>query len=126
MASQTGHAPLRVVLLLNNTYTADSRSWKLATSLTEAGCDVTVVARPGHGLPSVQQRDGYRVIRVGQPRTLGWLPAPGLPGPSTGGAPPPESRTAAARARLRDTIGRAAQAARYLVRTRAWANRWRS
>ena len=35
----------RVVLLLNNPFISDSRSWKLATSLTAAGCDVTVVAR---------------------------------------------------------------------------------
>lgn len=120
MASESGPVPLRVVLLLNNAFTADSRSWKLAASLTTAGCYVTVVARPGDGLPQIEQRDGYRVIRVAQPQTLGWLPAPRLPGVATGHAAA-ATRTAAARGRLRDTIGRGAQAARYLVRTRAWA-----
>ena len=57
----------RVVLLLNNAYTSDSRSWKLATSLSAAGGDVTVVARARDGLPDREERDGYRVVRVAQP-----------------------------------------------------------
>jgi glycosyltransferase involved in cell wall biosynthesis len=116
----------RVVLLLNNAYTSDSRSWKLATSLSAAGCDVTVVARARDGLPSREERDGYRVVRVAQPRPLAWLPAPALPRAATG------SDAGAARAaetapsrgprgRLRDTVGRAAQAGRYLLLTREWA-----
>ncbi len=111
---------LRVVLLLNNAFTADSRSWKLATSLTEAGCRVTVVARPGEGLPWTDERDGFLVLRVAQPRSLSWLPAPGLPTP-TPVADAPATTAGSARARLRDTIGRGAQAGRYLLRTRAWA-----
>ena len=71
--------PLRVVLLLNNAYTADSRSWKLANSLSAAGCRVTVVARAAEGLPIREERDGYRILRVAQPQTLRWLPAPALP-----------------------------------------------
>lgn len=117
-----------IVLLLNNTFLADSRSWKLATSLAAAGCDVTVVARAADGLPAREERDGYRVIRVVQPRPLGWLPAPPLPRSTAGGGSPGEPGTAPARgglagvgARIRDTVGRAAQAGRYLLLARAWA-----
>ena len=120
MADVPGSAPLRVVLLLNNAFTADSRSWKLATSLTAARCDVTVVARPADGLPAAEVRDGYRIVRVAQPTTLSWLPAPGLPPTAADGGT--GARPAQARARVRDTVGRAAQAARYLLRTRAWAS----
>ena len=119
MSAMDGSGPLRVVLLLNNAFTADSRSWKLATSLTAAGCAVTVVARPGEGRPETEERDGYRIVRVAPPQTLAWLPAPGLPRTDAGAGPRPTSEIA--RARVRDTVGRAAQAARYLVRTRSWA-----
>ena len=111
--------PLRVVLLLNNAFTSDSRSWKLATSLTAGGCDVTVVARPADGQPPSETRDGYRLVRVAPPQTLRWLPAPGLP-PAAGG-PATDGRSVGVRTRVRDTLGRAAQAARYLVRARSWA-----
>lgn len=107
----------RVVLLLNNSFTADSRSWKLATSLTAAGHDVTVVARAAGGLPAREERDGFAVLRVPQPRPLAWVPAPPLP-PGSGG---PTRRTL--RDRVRDTIGRAAQVLRYLLLTRQWADR---
>ena len=113
-------AALRVVLLLNNAFTSDSRSWKLATSLTAAGCDVTVVARPADGQPPVAVRDGYRIVRVAPPQTLRWLQAPGLP-PARTGDPARTGRSATVRTRVRDTLGRAAQAARYLVRARTWA-----
>lgn len=107
----------RIALLLNNPFTTDSRSWKLATSLAAAGCEVTVVARPAEGLPAREARDGYTVVRVAQSTALSWLPVPGLP---AAGA----SRAVGAglRDRLRDTVGRAAQGARYLLRTRAWAD----
>ena len=118
MAAVPAAAPLRVVLLLNNAFTADSRSWKFATSLTAAGCDVTVVARPADGQPSTEVRDGYRIVRIAPSTTLGWLPAPGLPPTAADGG----THASPARARVRDTVGRAAQAARYLVRTRAWAS----
>jgi glycosyltransferase involved in cell wall biosynthesis len=115
----------RVVLLLNNAYTSDSRSWKLATSLAEAGCDVVVVARAGEGLADREARDGYRVIRVAQPQPLPWLPTPSLPRARAGiDAPvPPPARGIGRRLgrRLRDTIGRTAQAGRYILLTRAWA-----
>jgi glycosyltransferase involved in cell wall biosynthesis len=107
-------SPRHVVLLLNNPFTADSRSWKLARSLTDAGSIVTVVARPAPGLPEREQQDGIRVVRIAQPRPLARLPAPGLPsgeetGPTVVG-------------RVRDTVGRAVQAVRYLLLARAWAD----
>ena len=104
-----------VVLLLNNAFTADSRSWKLATSVSAAVHRVTVVARAGEGLPPRETRDGYAVIRVEQPRPLPWLPAPPLPGR--------ETRQGGVARRLRDTAGRAAQALRYLLLARQWADR---
>lgn len=103
---------LRVALLLNNPFTADSRSWKLATTLAAAGCRVTVVARAAEGLPASEEVDGFSVVRVAQPRPLPWLPAPGLPAGGAG---------ARARFRPRDSVGRAVQAVRYLMLTRAWA-----
>lgn len=111
----------RVALLLNNPYLTDSRSWKLATSLVAAGHGVTVIARPAAGQPAREERDGSTVLRIEQPRSLGWLPAPGLP--PGGSAPlPTRGRGRRLRARARDTVGRAAQAARYLLRSRALAD----
>jgi glycosyltransferase involved in cell wall biosynthesis len=109
--------PRHVVLLLNNPFTADSRSWKLATSLTAAGHRVTVVARAAPGLAAREVRDGFQVVRLDQPRPLAWLPSPGLPA-GAGGATRRDART-----RIRDTVGRAAQALRYLLLARAWAKR---
>ncbi len=101
----------RVALLLNNSFTADSRSWKLAGSLAAAGRVVTVIARAGDGLPAREQRDGFTVMRITQPRPLRWLPLPSLP--AAGAARPGP--------RLLDGAARAAQAIRYLLLTRAWA-----
>lgn len=120
MASETGTARLRVVLLLNNPYTADSRSWKLATSLTAAGCEVVVVARSAGDLANRDVDDGYLIIRTNQPKPLGWLPAPRLPG--TAPANPTGGAGIALRTRVRDTVGRLAQAGRYLLLTRSWAD----
>jgi glycosyltransferase involved in cell wall biosynthesis len=127
-AERPGH----VALLLNNPFVADSRSWKLATGLAAAGWRVTVVARAGTGLPEREERDGYVVLRVARPRPLAWLPAPGLPraGPDQvpPGSPSPESAADRGthrwrvRARLRDSLGRALQAVRYLRLARGWAD----
>ncbi len=106
----------RVVLLLNNPYTADSRTWKIATGLAAAGRDVTVVARAADGLPDRERRDGYDIVRVAQPNPLAWLPSPSLPGSRDGG------RTGLAR-RVRDTLGRGVQGVRYLLLAREWAAR---
>jgi glycosyltransferase involved in cell wall biosynthesis len=110
----SARGPRHVALVLNNPFTADSRSWKLAGSLAGAGSRVTVVARAALGLPAREEQDGFLVVRVEQPRPLAWLPAPGLP--TSAGRP-------GVGARLRDTLGRAVQAARYLLLARAWARR---
>lgn len=103
----------RIVLLLNNPFVNDSRSWKIATSLAGSELAVTVVARTAVGLPAEERRDGVSVIRIDQPRPLRRLPAPGLPaGGATGRGP---------RAGMRATVGRAVQAVRYLLLARAWA-----
>jgi glycosyltransferase involved in cell wall biosynthesis/SAM-dependent methyltransferase len=104
-----------LVLLLNNPFTADSRSWKIAMSASSAGWRVTVVARAQDGVPEREEREGFAVVRVAQPRPLGWLPAPPLP--EGAGAP----QASSVRDRVRDTIGRAVQSVRYLLLTRAWA-----
>jgi glycosyltransferase involved in cell wall biosynthesis len=110
----SGGTSRRVVLLLNNPFTADSRTWKLARSLTKAGSTVTVVARAAPDLPEREEQDGFRLVRVDQPRPLAWLPAPGLPGSRQRGG---------FRARVRDTVGRTVQAVRYLLLARTWAKR---
>ena len=110
----TGLRARQVVFLLNNPFTADSRSWKLARSLAARGSTVTIVARAAPGLTDREEQDGFRVIRVEQPRPLAWLPAPRLP--SAAGQ-------AGIRGRIRDTVGRAVQAVRYLLLARAWAGR---
>ncbi len=122
----------RVVLLLNNAFIADSRSWKIARSLADRGDEVTVVARAGEGLPARQETDGFTVLRLSQPRPLPWLPTPGLPPPGTAPAVPAAEQPAtpedparglvgSIRRRLRESAGRAAQAVRYLLLARAWA-----
>ncbi len=111
----------RVAILINNPYVADSRVWKIATSLGTEGYQVTVVAREGAGLPAREEREGHRIVRVTQPRPLARLPVPALPG--AGAAPDggPSSVTGRIGGRLRDTVGRGLQAGRFLLLTRAWA-----
>lgn len=111
-------------LVVNNPFTADSRAWKLARTLTDAGYAVTVVARAGSGLPGYELVEGFRVLRVHQPQPLAWLPSPRLP---AGEAEAEERRTGSrlgeqARAITSATLGRAAQALRYLRLSRAWAD----
>ena len=110
------HAPVRVAILINNTYVADARAWKTAVSLGSAGYHVTVIARWGPGLATTEQLDHHTVTRIRQPDVLRWLPSPSLP--ETGDDP--RGRTGGLRRRLRDTIGRAAQALRYLRMSRVW------
>ncbi len=110
------HAPVRVAILINNTYVADARAWKTAVSLGRAGYHVTVIARWGPGLATTEQLDHHTVTRIRQPEVLRWLPSPGLP--ETGDDP--RGRTGGVRRRLRDTVGRAAQAVRYLRMSRVW------
>lgn len=107
-----------MAILINNPYTADSRVWKTATSLVNAGYQVTVVARAAEGLPSREERAGHLIVRVEQPRPLSWMGLPGLPGEDDLA---PRTASEHLRRRLRDTIGRGLQAARYLLVARAWA-----
>ena len=119
MRYRAGVPASRVAILINNPYVADARAWKTAVSLSEAGYDVTVVARAMPGAAATEMRDGHRVVRVRQPQSLAFLPAPGLPETATE-AP---GRVAAMRRRIRETLGRAIQAARYLLMSRAWTDR---
>ena len=111
------HAPARVAILINNTYVADARAWKTAVSLGKAGYHVTVIARWGPGLATTEKLDHHTVTRIRQPQPLAWLPAPSLP--ETGDDP--QGRTGGTRRRIRDSIGRAIQALRYLRMSRAWS-----
>ncbi len=111
------HTPTRVAILINNTYVADARAWKTAVSLGKAGYHVTVIARWGPGLATTEERDHHTVTRIRQPQPLAWLPAPSLP--ETGDDP--QGRTGGLRRRVRDTVGRASQALRYLRMSRAWS-----
>ncbi len=104
----------RVALLTNNPFVTDYRVWKLARSLVDAGYEVTVVARPGDGLPERERQAGFDVVRVAQPAPR-WARTPRLPGEG------PSRRTPITI--LRDTAGRAAQAVRFLFMARAWAAR---
>ena len=111
------HAPVRVAVLNNNTYVADARAWKTAESLGQAGYHVTVIARWSPGLATTERLGHHTVTRIRQPQPLSWLPAPSLP--ETGDDP--HGRTGGLRRRLRDTVGRASQAVRYLRMSRAWS-----
>ena len=122
----------RLVLLLNNPFVADSRSWKIARSMGAAGWSVTVVARTADGLPDREERDGFVLVRVAQPRPLPWLPSPRLPEADQGSASLAATPAAATsgrpwRSRLAATvtavIGRPVQAVRYLLLARQWAAR---
>jgi len=111
------HAPARVAILINNTYVADARVWKTAVSLGKAGYHVTVIARWGPGLATTEKLDYHTVTRVRQPQPLSWLPAPSLPETGDEGRGP----VGGLRRRIRDSVGRAAQALRYLRMSRAWS-----
>ena len=65
-------APIRVTMCLRNPYTHDSRVEKEARTLSGAGYSVTVVCKAAAGLPSVEERDGIRIVRVAPPSR--WIP----------------------------------------------------
>lgn len=54
----------RVVMLVRNRFTNDTRVEQEARTLTGAGYAVTVVADAGPGLPERETRDGFGVVRV--------------------------------------------------------------
>lgn len=118
----------RLVLLLNNPFVSDSRSWKIARSLAALGWSVTVVARRADGLPDREERDGFAVIRLEQPRPLAWLPSPRLPEADRGAvgngkAVARSTPGATLRAAIATVAGRPIQALRYLLLARQWADR---
>ncbi len=110
--------PLRVVLLLGNPFTADSRSWKIARSLAQRGHVVTVVARPAASLPGDEVVDGARVLRLPDP-ALRPLGAPHLPGGPTGEVAVTRGPVGRLRRAVGETVGRGLQALRYLRFARA-------
>lgn len=54
----------RVLMLVINPMTADTRVDKEAAALTAAGHDVTVAARADPGLPQEEVRNGYTILRL--------------------------------------------------------------
>lgn len=118
--------PRTVALLPNNPFLTDSRVWKIAGTLGHAGYDVTVVARAQDGLPTRQLEDGFAVVRVTQPKPFPWLPTPGLPpgeehGVAGGSGSSKVGPADTARRVVDVSVGRGAQALRYLRLTHAWA-----
>jgi glycosyltransferase involved in cell wall biosynthesis len=114
--------PGSVALLLNNPFVTDSRAWKMARTLSAAGYRVTVVARAQEGLPAEHQDEGFRVVRVAQPDPLRWLPKPRLPeGEDAHGPAANAGARRTPRQVISATLGRAAQAVRYVRLTRLWA-----
>jgi glycosyltransferase involved in cell wall biosynthesis len=112
----------RINLLLNNPFLTDSRSWKIARSSAQAGHAVTVLARGGDGLPDREEREGFTVLRLTPPVRLAWLPAPTLTSGDTGTGRGGLVRRA--RSAVRESVGRVAQVARYLLAARSWAGAW--
>ncbi|MBW3661965.1 MAG: glycosyltransferase [Actinobacteria bacterium] len=60
----------RVLMLVINPMTADTRVDKQATALGAAGYDVTVLATAGEGLPSSEDRGDYAVTRLSYRRVI--------------------------------------------------------
>ena len=67
-----GNADPRVVMLVRNPYTHDTRVEKEARTLRDAGHSITVVCHAAEGLPLTEEKDGIAVVRV--PRPSGNLP----------------------------------------------------
>lgn len=138
MGSRASPDGLRIVLLLGNPFVADSRSWKMAKSLSDRGHTVTVVARWTRGLPKEEVVGVARVVRLAEP-SFGRMGAPRLPGDEAASGSLAESgrstgadrfgpglATVRGRDRIRrwmaaatgQSIGRLVQAIRYLVLAR--------
>lgn len=63
--------PVRVLMLLMNPFTHDTRVHREASALAAAGHEVEVLALGRPGLPAREERSGYRVLRLslrGRPR----------------------------------------------------------
>jgi glycosyltransferase involved in cell wall biosynthesis len=87
-------APMRVVMLVRNSCVRDARVLRVAAALASPGREVSVVAMLEPGLPKVEERDGFRIVRVpSEPRwvrTIAGRPliSPQSPGASAGKGPP--------------------------------------
>jgi glycosyltransferase involved in cell wall biosynthesis len=122
MSQQSTGRPVRTTaLVVNNPFQNDSRVWKMAHTLTDAGYGVTVVARTGPDLPEFEVVDGFRVLRVAQPQPFPWLPSPRLPAADDHAQPASSGSLARARRLTAASVGRAAQAARFLRLSHVWA-----
>jgi glycosyltransferase involved in cell wall biosynthesis len=64
------HADLRVVMMVANDVTNDSRVRKEAAALAETGAEVTVLGVSANGLPSREILDGALIVRVAVPFDL--------------------------------------------------------
>ncbi|TCC52523.1 glycosyltransferase [Kribbella capetownensis] len=64
------HADLRVVMIVANDVTNDSRVRKEAAALAETGAEVTVLGVSASGLPSREMLDGALIVRVAVPFAL--------------------------------------------------------
>lgn len=74
--TRDGRAP-RIAFLSYSSGEFDARTFRMARSAIDLGCEVTVYARWHPGLPPVEQRDGYRLVRA----SWEWkLAVPGLRG----------------------------------------------
>ncbi len=119
---------MRVVVLVNNPFVTDARSWKMASTLAAAGHQVTVVARDEGGARRAMDDQPFDIVHVAQPTPFARLPRTRLPDDEPGIDPAPRGglksrRVLLARSRvlLRATVGRALQSARYLRLTSLWA-----
>jgi hypothetical protein len=64
------NADLRVVMMVANDVTNDSRVRKEAAALAETGAEVTVLGVSASGLPSREMLDGALIVRVAVPFAL--------------------------------------------------------
>ena len=110
----------RVAILINNPYVADARAWKTAVSLSRGR-----LRRHGRrALDAGRRRRPRRSTATASSACASrspWrsCPAPGLPETASearAGSPPCVGG-------IRETLGRAIQAARYLLMSRAWTDR---
>ena len=117
-----GDRPRRVAFLSYSSVLFDARTFRMAAWALEQGLEVTVYGRWEPGLPKVEQRDGYTIIRA--PWT--WWPLSRKrrdlgpeAGPSGERSDPPLRRRAGTP--FRTVIGWARLVSKYPIRPIAWA-----
>jgi glycogen synthase len=129
----------RLAILSFSSGEFDARSARVARSAVRAGFEVVVYARLQHGLPPIEQREGYRVVRapanwwlaVPVLRTLRRRRHPGFAALATATPEPPRSGQQGRRltptptARILSAMGRVGDAIRAIlmfpVRPLAWS-----